>query len=268
MKTEAEATIAPLAYFAKNNVLCYNYVNVKHTHTRHQNGGETGGMFEMNHLYPSNDPRRRVLANIDALKVEYRSFAAAILECIEKNPARFEGSELWDPPTGWLRDVHYAIVEKLKLKNWKNLVMMPTLKTSADVHHGIDLLVIYNEPDTDREVIVSVDLSLRQKETFKADVLVTDTSVIPNDYYYATPRMEIPDKLHASKREDEMIEEERRRAIGTAIADIIDEKLTSEDPHYGQTIRNIGNTIRHDVAELLEVTRGKAPGAPAIVRPR
>ncbi|HCI03909.1 TPA: hypothetical protein DE059_03195, partial [Candidatus Peribacteria bacterium] len=77
---------------------------------KHFSSGETGRMLELDYLYPANDPRRRVVDKIDGDAIQYKSLAQSILESIEENPARYEGSELWDPPAGWLNDVHYAIV--------------------------------------------------------------------------------------------------------------------------------------------------------------
>ena len=205
----------------------------------------------MDHLYPYDDDRRAPLSRVDTATIPYKPFAEAIVHCLENNPARFVGNELWDPPTAWLRDIHFAVVNALSLRDWKNVVVMPTLKTSADVHHGIDFLVIYDEPTSNREVIVSVDLSLRQKRNFKADVLITDTCVTPNDVYYNTPGTDIPDAWNADKEEERHIEQQRRTAIGETIASIIREKLINEDPHYGQTMRRIERTVRQDLATLL-----------------
>jgi|TARA_Y100000310_G_scaffold230136_1_gene232563 hypothetical protein len=218
---------------------------------KHFSSGETGRMLELDYLYPANDPRRRVVDKIDGDAIQYKSLAQSILESIEENPARYEGSELWDPPAGWLNDVHYAIVDELGLDDWKCLTVMPTLKTAADRYHGIDFLVIYRDPATEREVIVSVDLSLRQKEEFKADVLITDTGAKPNEDYYFTSGQNVPDVQHATKEEDEMVRHERRRATGKVIAEIIEEKLKGEDPHYGGTMRKISKRLHNDVEGLL-----------------
>lgn len=213
---------------------------------------DTGGTFETGCLYPMNDPRVRTLESIDAGKIQYRNLAAAVLECIDQNPAQYTGSELWDPPTGWMRDIHYAITERLGLKDWKRLTIVPALKTAADRYHGIDFIVVYNEPETEREVIVTVDLSLRKKESFKADILVTDTGAEPHPDYYNTRGCNVDDIPDATAREDEITRELRRQSIGHTIGDIIDEKLRGEDPHYAPLMRSIGKRIHDSVEQLLE----------------
>lgn len=226
-----------------------------HTYHHPARSGETGHTFEMDHLYPSKDPRRQALSKISHESIPYKHFADAIVECLEGNPGRFSGTELWDPPTGWLRDVHFAIAERLGVEDYENLVVMPTLKTSADVHHGIDLLVAYREPKNDREIIVTVDLSLRRKERFKADVLVTETDVIPNDWRYAMHETSIPDVPHANKEEEKQTEQWRRAAIGETIAEIIKQKCREEDPRQIATSRGFQARVRSSIAMLLQQKR-------------
>ncbi len=223
---------------------------------------DTGGTFEAGVMFKAGDRRLAELQAIDPMKIEYRSLAAAVLECIEANPNGYKGSELWDPPTGWMRTIHYEITQRLKLKDWENLVIVPSLKTSADIHHGIDFMVVYHQPETDRDVIVTVDLSLRKKENFKADILVTDTGTTPNPTYFDAPARDIPsiDTSDMAKEQaadaDEFTRERRRKAVGQCIADVIQEKLEKEDPHYGQTIKAIGGTMHRGIEELLETTKG------------
>lgn len=225
-----------------------------------QPSGDTGHTLELDYLYPPNDPRRRVIDTIDQAQIEYKSLAQSLLGCLKpsENPGCYKGKELWDPPAGWMRDVHYAIVESLGLEDWSQLKIVPTLKTAADKYHGIDFLVIYTEPETDRDVIVSVDLSLRHKEGFKADVLVTDTGAMPNQEFFFAQERETPDVMHASAQEEKYIRQEQRRNAGVVIADIIAEKLKrEEDPHYARALMSLRrgrNEVHERVVRLLETS--------------
>jgi hypothetical protein len=227
---------------------------MQHRHGHRENSsGETGHTLELDCLYPQNDTRRQIINRIDHTKIKYKTLAVAILESMEQNPAGYTGNELWDPPAGWMRDVHYAVVNELRLEDWRNLAVMPTLKTAADMYHGIDFLFIYREPSSEREIIVTVDLSLREKDSFKADVLVTDTRAIPNPTYYKTAPVSIPDEEHATREEEQIISAEQRKQIGVVVARIIQEKLIAEDPHYGTTMKKISGQIQRDVASLMSL---------------
>lgn len=230
-----------------------------HTHNSSSSrvGNPNGREFEIECLYKRGDPRARVIESIDFQTVEYRHLAAAVLDAINRNPTGYTGKELWDPPTGWASDVHFHIAQRLELKDWRNLTIVPSLKTSADIHHGIDFIVVYHEPETDRDVIVTIDLSLKDKSHFKADILVNESDVVPNIDYYNTPVRHIPDPAeHRDPAIDKMIRESlpgaRRKALGETIAALIKEKLRSEDPHYGKTMKTIGAEVHNRIAALVE----------------
>lgn len=218
--------------------------------------GENGSNLELDCLYPHSDPRRKVIERIDHASIEYQNLAQAILSSIEDNPARYEGSELWDPPAEWVRDIHFGIVSSLEKVDWRDVSIVPTIKTAADIYHGIDFLVIYHDRETEREVIVSVDLSMRQKENFKADVLITETGAEPNSAYYFTEGFHAPERDYMDKKEETARKEKVHFEIGHVIADIIQEKLSKEkDPHYDRVPERVFMDIRNDIEELLKMQK-------------
>lgn len=224
-----------------------NRVNYAHS------TGTTGRLFELDHLYPLNDPRIRMLEKIDTSRIKYRTLAQAILETLERNVGGYRGTELWDPPSPWLNSLHYEIVSELHDSEWQHLTVMPTLYTAADIYHGIDFLVIYEEPETEREVILSADLTLRGDKEFKSDVLVTNIGAIPNHTYYYCDAREVRDVEYSTKQEDAKIQQKRIHAIGNVIANIIQEKLLAEDPHYGRSIAPINRRIYYDIQRLHQM---------------
>ena len=212
----------------------------------------TGNLLEADYLYPAGDPRVQAINSINFKSVEYRKLAQAILECVNgKTPNGYHGDELWEPPTQWMNDVHYAIVSALELTDWRKLSIIPTLKTSADIHHGIDFMVVFEEPETERSVIVTVDLSLRKKKKFGADLLITDTGAMPNEDYFFIEGVDIPDEDYGTAEDDDKISDKRKKEIGTVIATMIREKLDKEDPHYGQMIQRNNAAIRNGIRSLM-----------------
>jgi len=209
---------------------------------RHESSGMTGGLIELDYLYPEGDPRKQAVDNIDYRTVEFKTLMESLLSCITENPNRYRENELYDPPAAWIRDVHYHLVGILKLDEWSNLKVVPTLKTSADIYHGIDFMIVYTDPQTDEDTMVTVDISLREeKENYKADVIVSDTGVRANEEYYEDiERIEVPDILGASAQEEKALEEERRKNVAHMISKIIKIKQGEGDIHY----RNLATRLK------------------------
>lgn len=181
----------------------------------HSNSGETGRTFEEDRLYPFGDPRLRAVKAARATDVPYRQYRDAIHECLNGATATAYDpeKEAWDPPTKWTSDVHYRLADRLGLKNWKELQFQPTLGTSADRHHGIDLIIALDTPMGRK--IVTVDFTLQPaKESYKADVIVTATGVYPNPARYPDLQaVEIPDM----DGDEQGIELERREAVADTL---------------------------------------------------
>ncbi len=214
---------------------------------------EFGTEAELDRLYKPNDPRRLILDHIDFNKVEYQRQAQAIVSAIENNPAGYSRDELWDPPVDWARDLHYGIVSGLNEVDWRSVSIIPTIKTAADIYHGIDFLVVYHEKQTEREVILSVDLSLRKKEDFKADLLVTQYGAKANSKFYSIPEFKAPFVHWQSKKEEDAHKQKTNHTIGLMIAAMITYKLRREqDPNYVSIHEEDYAVIRREILELLE----------------
>ncbi len=198
--------------------------------------GWTGRLMELDLLYKEGDPRKRAVDGIRPEDIHYQPLRDAITYCLTQNPNRYrdENDETWEPHAPWIADVQYYLAEELELEDHRQLKVFPALRTSADQHHGIDFFFLYEDPSMGKRVIVTVDISLNRmkKNGFKADVLISDTTVLANpEFYYGEAA--VPDVYKgASKREEEMREEEMRKAIASVIASVIRQKLLEGDKHY------------------------------------
>lgn len=230
-------------------------------HQHHQwndRTGETGDTLETEMLYAPNDPRLHILRYIDSSRLTYESQGEAIKNCLdpEHNPGIYHGDEFYDPPAGWMRDVHFSIVKELGIDDWSQVKVVPTLKTTADRFHGIDFLIIYT-PERGKEIIVSVDISMRNKDEFKADVLVTETGAKANPDYFLMNEVNIPDRLQSSRDEVMVKDSQRRELIGILIGNVIREKRY-EDQHYDGTLRYIRRSTHRNLSNILRDSGSKA----------
>lgn len=102
-------------------------------------------------------------------------FDEAVLHCI-RHP-QVSAIELYDPPGKQMNEIHYFLAEDLGVEGTlSNLKIFPSLYTSADHEHGVDCIIVFTDPETGKEAIVTVDLSINSTkyadEHFKADVLL------------------------------------------------------------------------------------------------
>lgn len=226
----------------------YNAVDLNHN----PRFGEDGGEFELNCLFDQHDPRRDVLKTTNFQNVQrIQDYYTAILSALEQNPTGYTRGELQDPPSPWMNAVHFAIVQELRQAGYDgDLIVMPTLKTSADIHHGVDALIVFTDDLTHRSVIITVDLSLKpKKEHLKAAVLVHPYGATPNRRNYSTPGVYIGEEESEFMKGRESTKY-RREIIGTTIGRMIIEKLQNEDPCAGLP-ETISVRLRNDIQQLL-----------------
>ncbi len=218
-----------------------------------------GALFEMDHLYPENDPRRKIVEQQNLDCIPFESERQALHRVLtETNAGAYTPSEEFDPPAGWIRDVHYWITQALHLDDWSLVRVQPTLTTSADKSAGTDFVIRYTDDETKREILVTVDISLKNKSHFKADILVTPIGGKTNETFLSGEEVILPDKEKMSQAEQDALDGERRRRIGELIAGVIKEKLSYEsDPHYGDLFNRVRKSTRTSLRSLLQ--RGSSP---------
>ncbi len=190
---------------------------------KHSANGETGRTFEEGRLFPQGDPRLKELRH---LSIDYTPYRQA-MEQVLINPLGYKTKETFDPPSEWMRDVHYQICQKLHLQDWSALKVFPALGTAADKWHGIDAVIQYTDPETKEAVNVTIDFTLNKskEDGYKADIIITDTGARAHEEYKLDLGFDIPDMEHASKAEDQVLEAKRRDATATIIAKIIKAKI-------------------------------------------
>lgn len=189
-----------------------------------------GKLFEQDLLYPAGDPRGKHIDKVECAKVPYRQYHDAMRDVIEgRNPHGYNvhSSETYDPPAGWARDIHFRLTQALSLQDWRNVKIFPALGTSADIHHGVDFLVEFTEPETGKKYMVTVDITQRDADLKhqKADVMVTRHGAVASDKFPFVNGREVPEATHETREEEEKNEEKRREAVARVIVEVLAEKM-------------------------------------------
>lgn len=184
-------------------------------------------MFEEERLFPPNDPRLKEIQRQKQIGINYLKYHDAVAHVLN-NPLGYQKTETHDPPSAWLNDVHFRITQLLGLKDWSCLKVYSALGTALDQYHGVDLLVRYTEPETGRMVDVTVDFTLNtKKDSYKADVIVSDKGIVANERFSSAEGGEIEDMEYGNAEDDTYIESKRRDLIAVTITQIIHEKLNT-----------------------------------------
>lgn len=233
-------------------------------HSAFHGEAETGGLFETELCFPLNDPRARALKNISTHQIQYKKLSEALIGSATHNAYGYTEAESWDPPTRQLGTIHYLICQELKLKDWKNLRVFPSLKTSLDRHHGVDLWFAYHDEESGNDCIVTIDTSINppKEEIFKADVLFTHYGAIPNPKQFpGMPSAIAHPIIHPTRDEQQQLDEDVLFCKARTIASVIRAKLAHGDDHYGDL------ATRAKIFTMLEQPH-RPPPAPHAPLPR
>lgn len=215
--------------------------------------GYTGGLLEADYLYGDQRIVKRGFED-----VEYENTRDAVKSCLsydtKKNPNAYRDPEYnSDPPSKWLNDVHALVAEKVSPENYENLKIFPAVGSSADIHHGIDAFFVYTDPKTGKQAMVTIDLSLRKRKAFKADLKVSDTSAESN-YFYDAAGYDINDIQGLSSKKFKEMEDERKERLAQTIVEIIHQKLKEGDPNYESSIYRSLESLKTDTRNKISDT--------------
>ncbi|TSC58888.1 MAG: hypothetical protein Greene041619_266 [Candidatus Peregrinibacteria bacterium Greene0416_19] len=197
-------------------------------HAKNLHGSDD--LFTMDRLYLGGDERVRKLNGIQIGAIKRLTRQAAI-EDVLRNPdyaGRYSASESFDPPAEWIRDIHFRLTQMLKLQDWSQLKIFPAPKTSASVHHHIDFIIEFCEPESDQPVYVTVDASLNRSKIengYKADIVVSNRGAIAggdHEDFATIGGVDIPEFVGNPAPEDER---EREESVRQGTAQIIFEVL-------------------------------------------
>lgn len=72
-----------------------------------------------------------------------------------------------DPPTDIANDLHASVALALKIEDWSELKFYSSIGRALDFYHGVDAFFEY------RGCVCTIDLTLKDKNGYKADVEVT-----------------------------------------------------------------------------------------------
>ncbi|KKR45328.1 MAG: hypothetical protein A3G47_02260 [Candidatus Zambryskibacteria bacterium RIFCSPLOWO2_12_FULL_39_45] len=116
--------------------------------------------------------------------IPYASLRKGVLEVMDSElyiPAEEEGEDVvYDPsnPTWGGSDILFVAVKSyLPRRPRKSLELYPAIKTSLDIHHGVDYFFVWMNL-----YYVTLDLSLRQKEKKSSvDIITNLGEVTPDD---------------------------------------------------------------------------------------
>lgn len=206
---------------------------------------------EFEQLYLLNDRQRKLMPARGAFKKiipflkKFAHVRDAVREALLENPFcdqqdPVEEKYPWSPPSYWLNALHLEIARELGLKNLKLLRVYPALGLSADYQYGIDLVIVYIDPDTKKLQTVTADLTLdrkkiddwrrplsRGKKAPNANILISDFAGIPNKSQFPDfiQRLEydIPDPKSSPPPYQEYDQKEfsRKQRLAKIIATII-----------------------------------------------
>lgn len=193
---------------------------------------ETGDQFEESWIFGGNDEKKRASHIAKLGKPERKPLREAIKDCLN-NPYGYQGDEQYDPPSQKMRALHFALVNKLELENWENVRIYPALGTAADQWYGIDFLVRYTDPKTGNVYQVTCDLTtsaFKKESGHKADVIIWDTGALADPTRFShIGSFELPDIMHASKKEDATLSQERIESTADIILRVLKEKIAGSD---------------------------------------
>lgn len=99
-------------------------------------------------------------------ELEYLPYRTAMSVVREMQP--FDPT---DPTPSFANDLHATVAEKLGLTDYSTLRFYTALGTSLDRHHGVDGFFEWDAPEGGTAV-VTLDITLRDKGAYKADVLL------------------------------------------------------------------------------------------------
>lgn len=195
---------------------------MRHTHNHRNEYYETGSTME-DRFYKPGD--RRLFINRPTFEdVHYLPYRQAIHDALLHSD--YTEEEASNPPSRWLNDIHAHVANMLDLEDYSRLHVVPALGTSADIHHGVDGIVLYNDPITKRNYIVTFDLTAKPyKDRIKADVLITpDGAILPDGTEYI-----VRDQHDTTRQEEREIRKQRKRRIASSIADVLLEKIEAQE---------------------------------------
>ncbi len=113
------------------------------------------------------------LVNMEGFDGEYMSYRDSVVDAKER-----QISDPKNPDRPFARDLRIEIIDKLGLEDpadFDNVEFYSALGTSFDTYHGVDCFVEVATEDGLKRV--TIDLTTREKGTFKADILIE----FPND---------------------------------------------------------------------------------------
>lgn len=187
---------------------------MRNTHKHRDEYYETGSTME-DRFYKPGDPRlfKEHLAFED---IHYLPHRQAIYDALLHSDYSLEEST--NPPSRWLNDIHAYVADILQLQDYSDLHVFPALGTSADIHHGVDGIVMLRDPVTHKKYTVTFDLTAKPyKDTIKADLLITpDGAILPDGTEYI-----VPDQHDTTKAEEQEIRKQRKCKIALAIAHLL-----------------------------------------------
>lgn len=190
--------------------------------------------------------RLRGRARIDHMQVGYRRLFEALLESAERESdrstqdprLRFTDDETWSPSGRALNTIHYFIAEELGLEDYRHLRVFSGLRQSADVHHGIDYWFIWKDQESGRQVMVTLDASKRQKDSFKADVLLTPRGAVSNPLCGGY-EVDVPVVFTNTRAEENADDNVVWQSQAKVIAQILQDKMRMGDDHYGEMAQKL-----------------------------
>jgi len=102
-------------------------------------------------------------------QVIYKSYKKAMSEVID-----FVNRTNWlpfDPIHDLCNDIHASVAEELGLDNINHLKVYPAVGSSLDVYHGVDMFFTLGKK------VVTVDLTVKEKDDYKADITICPDEV-------------------------------------------------------------------------------------------
>jgi len=119
----------------------------------------TGRLFEWEVLKDGVD----IMSNREHVK--YKTYYSAMKEVVRQ--AHKTGWDVTDPESRVANDLHANVAEELGIDDYDKLEFYPAVGSNFDIFHGVDCFFVYEGK------VVTIDLSIRNKQTFKADLLIT-----------------------------------------------------------------------------------------------
>tara|TARA_Y100000310_G_scaffold321072_1_gene378232 strand:+ start:129 stop:890 length:762 start_codon:yes stop_codon:yes gene_type:complete len=239
-----------------------NYIDRREPYSRHYTGpkpsGETGKTFEIDYLYSTREGQELGVAHNTQNVPQNLQFREALKYCIGESPYRYAPEHVSDPQSRDMNALHLGVCKGLDC-NDEDVKVFPSIQTPAD-KRGIDFFIIYTDPKTMKDFLVTADLTMYGKDSFAADILVTPTGCAANPQHYKELLKEgdhigwITMRDKGDPREDSRIRDERAMGTGKVIANIIKEKMRAaktDNPHPNDAHRIFGSE-RAEIRRLLE----------------